>query len=157
MPRQSPRALAALLFIACGSHPPQSPFGSSSILEFRLVHPQPSSSSIPVEFESSLLHLDPQPVVSDRDIVSARPIEHPNQVILALELTTDAAVRMERVTSENIGSRMALLIDGQVISAADIQSAVAMPNVQVAVPRPIAEGVRLSARVEAKWPADPHL
>lgn len=157
MLRHSLTTIAVLLLMACGSRAAQSPLNSSSILEFRLVHPEQSSSSIPVQFESSLLHLDPRPVVSDRDIVSARPIERSDQVILSLELTSDAAARMGRVTSENIGSRMALLINGQVISVVVIQSAVAMRNVQVAVPRPAAEAARLSSRIHAKWPADQDL
>ena len=155
--RQSLAIFAALLVMACGSRSAQSPVGSASILELRLVHPEPNSSSIPIEFESSLLHLDPQPVMSDRDIVSARPSEGPNQVILAIELTGDAAARMGRVTSENIGSRLAVLIDGQVVSAVVIQSGHAMPDVQLAVPRAAAEAARLSSRVLGKWPADDRL
>lgn len=152
MLRQSLAIMGTLLVLDCGSRPVQSPVDSSSILEFRLVHPEPSANSIPVEFESSMLHLDPQPAVSDRDIVSARLSEGPNQVILALELTADAAARMGRVTSTNIGSRMALLIDGQVISAVVIRSAGAVPHVEVAVPRAAADAARLSTRVHGKWP-----
>lgn len=154
MLRQSLAIIASVLVMACGSRSAQRPVDSSPILEFRLVHAEPSSSSITVNFESSLLHLDPQPVVTDQDILSAHPSEGPNQVILALELTAEAAARMQRVTSDNIGSRMALLIDGQVISVAGIQSGVGIPNVQVAVPRSAADAARLTSRVRAKWPGD---
>ena len=153
MPRHTLTTIAALLTMACASSPAQSPVGSSPILEFRLVHPEQKPNLISVEFESSALYLDPQPVLSDPDIVSAQPFERRDQVILSLELTDEAAARMERVTSENIGSRMALLIDGQVVTATVIQTAGAMRNVQVAVPRPAAEAASLSARVHAKWPA----
>lgn len=47
---------------------------------------------------------------------------------------------------------VALLIDGQVVTATVIQTAVAMRNVQVAVSRLAAEAASLSARVHAKWP-----
>lgn len=147
-------ATAAAIIAACGSGPAQIPVGAPAIMEFRLVHPEQKTGSIPVEFQSSLLHIDAQPVVSDPDIVSVHPLERPDQIILSLELTADAAARMGRVTSENIGSLMALLIDGQVISTAVIQSEVALPNAQVAVPRPVAEAARLSSRVRAKWPPD---
>lgn len=154
MLRQSLTTIAALLVMGCGSRSAESPVDSSSILELRLVHPEARSSSIPIEFESSLLHLDPQPLLSDRDIVSAQASEGPDQVILSLELTADAAARMGRITSENIGSRVALLIDGQVISAVVIQSAAAMPYLEVAVPGAVADAARLSSRIRAKWPTD---
>jgi preprotein translocase subunit SecD len=70
--------------------------------------------------------LSSSPVVTGRDLRDARAQqgEMPGRWETAFVLTQDAARRFERFTQANIGRRLAIVLDGVVLSAPEIQSTI---------------------------------
>jgi len=70
--------------------------------------------------------LSSSPVVTGRDLrdASAAPGQMPGQWETNFILTQDAARRFERFTGANVGRRLAIVLDGVVLSAPEIQSAI---------------------------------
>ena len=71
----------------------------------------------------STLVLDSQPLMSGETITNARPQYDQNgQIHVALEFNSRGGGIFERITGENLGRRMAIVLDGKVYSAPVIQS-----------------------------------
>jgi len=64
------------------------------------------------------------PVVTGRDLRDSRPqpSDSPGRWDTSFVLTQDAAVRFERFTGANVGKRLAIVLDGVVLSAPTIES-----------------------------------
>lgn len=62
-------------------------------------------------------------VITGRDLRNARPsLDENNQPAVSFSLNNDGAVKFGRATQENIGRRLAIILDGRVQSAPVIQS-----------------------------------
>ncbi len=110
--------------------------GQTAHLEFHLVRDDvdPSGLMLPpgtalfpyVEKDGtggSTLVLDSQPLMSGETITNARPQYDQNgQIHVALEFNSRGGGIFERITGENLGRRMAIVLDGKVYSAPVIQS-----------------------------------
>ena len=63
--------------------------------------------------------------VTGRDLRNARPtIDEYNQPAVSFSLNNDGRAKFGRVTSENIGRQLAIILDDQVQSAPVIESAI---------------------------------
>ncbi|HEX7185933.1 MAG TPA: hypothetical protein VF756_29180 [Thermoanaerobaculia bacterium] len=70
-----------------------------------------------------------EPVISSPDFESARPsLGEDGSPIVEFRLTPEAVGRFARVTSESIGSTLAIVLDGRVISAPKLTSPIEGPH-----------------------------
>lgn len=81
----------------------------------------------------SLYCLEPTAAITGADVTEARAALDPysNAPIVRLTLTPDAATRLERLTSANTGRQLAIVLDGRVLSAPVIQSAIPGGEIQI--------------------------
>ena len=110
--------------------------GQTAHLEFHLVRDDVDPSSLMLPAGTALfpyvekdgtggntLALDSQPLMSGENITNARPQYDQNgQIHVALEFNSRGGSIFERITGENLGRRMAIVLDGKVYSAPVIQS-----------------------------------
>jgi hypothetical protein len=95
--------------------------------EVRLAeqNPGPDLKEAKVAGTNSSIYLHNEVVVTNADIARAEVIPHESQSWIGVTLTPAGAQKMHSVTEKNIGKRMAILIDGEVISAPVVMDAIA--------------------------------
>lgn len=83
--------------------------------------------------ECRLYCLEPTPVITGADVAEARASldSYSNQPIVSASLTPDAAARFARFTGENVQRQLAIVLDGEVVSAPIIQSAIPGGQIQI--------------------------
>lgn len=150
----------ATLAAGCGmrSAAPPAPLYPPA-LEVRLADTSPRPGWIVLERadEPAVLHLSPENVIGTSDLEAAAATPTPEGLRLDLWLRQEATERLARVTGENVGRWMAVLVDGQVRSAASIAQAVGGAGVPLQLRLRMAphEAERLRARIDAAWPPGP--
>jgi preprotein translocase subunit SecD len=81
------------------------------------------------------------------------PFVRGSDLMLRLYFTPEAAQRLRRVTGENVGKHMALLLNSRVRSAVVIAGAVGPDNLLVgAVPLPVGDAERMAETIRLRWP-----
>lgn len=128
---------------------------AAALIEFRLVHDEPAVDREPHQFQGETLYLESAAVVSDPDFQAVRPMLRPEQLLIDMELTPDAAARLNRVTRENIDRRMALLLDSRVREVPGIRSAVGSPlqaAIRLSSDLSEDEARGIAERLRARWP-----
>ncbi|MFQ5592485.1 MAG: hypothetical protein ACE5HE_15110 [Phycisphaerae bacterium] len=69
------------------------------------------------------VYVAPDSVISERDIVSARVVENrQGRPAVGVTFSEEAGARFERFTDAHIGEHLAILIDGELLTAATIRS-----------------------------------
>jgi len=72
------------------------------------------------------------PLITGRDLRNARPsIDEFNQPMVSFSLNSEGVAKFSRGTTENVGRRMAIVLDGQVVSAPTIQSAITTTDARI--------------------------
>jgi preprotein translocase subunit SecD len=98
-------------------------------VEFRLVDESPASDApdMLIKGTGERVRLAPEVVVDRADIVSAQAQVSPmgQSYDVRITVTPEAADRLRTTTANNIGKRLAIVIDGVVITAPTIQSEIA--------------------------------
>ncbi len=109
----------------------------TALLEFHIVRDDvdPSSAVLPpdvtalplmdgpVNQDGSLpiLIVDKDPVLTGEDVVDARPgFDQMNESYVSMNFNNRGATIFERITGENVGRRMAIVLDGKIYSAPNI-------------------------------------
>ena len=71
-------------------------------------------------------------IVTGRDLRNARPsIDEFNQPMVNFTLNSEGVAKFSRATSENVGRRLAIVLDGQVMSAPTIESAITSADARI--------------------------
>jgi len=98
------------------------------ILEFRLAETSPSEGlrEVTIDDTNEKLYLHKDVIISNKDVAAARAIPSltPRSFDIEIEFTEGGADRISRVSAENIGKRIAILMDGKVIVAPILRSAI---------------------------------
>jgi preprotein translocase subunit SecD len=109
----------------------QPPAGASrSALELRLVLDEPAPGSFELTDEAGkTLILSPDAVVTERDIVMAEVVHSATlgASSVSVHFSPEAAERLRKVSGENVGRRMAFVLDGKIFMAPFIRSTFASP------------------------------
>lgn len=96
--------------------------------EARLAESTPTLDLRPVRVRGSerVVYLHPETVVTNDDIVTTRviPGNAPGQFHVAVTLTPSGGEKMRSATANHIGRPLALLVDGEVISAPTVRDPV---------------------------------
>ncbi len=108
--------------------------GQTAHLEFRLVREDvdptravlpPGVIALPMLEDNGkevLLALEKDALLTGEDVVDARPgFDQMNQAYVTLNFNNRGATIFERLTGENVGRRMAIVLDGKVYSAPNIR------------------------------------
>lgn len=148
-------ALASIVSASCAASAGSPPDAgrrplAGAFFEYRLIHAEPGEGRIEAELDGAVLYLDPDPVITAADLTEVRPNITREGLVLSVDMTPTAAARLRQVTARNIGRRMALVFDSQVVSAPTIQSAVGgFAFVKV----PVADPDAAAALVRKRWPS----
>ena len=124
---------------------------SGHLIELRLVREEEGPDLIAVVYDGAVTYLDPEPLLSDEDLTRVEPVVRPGQLILRVELTPSAGERMFSRTADEVGSRLAIIVDGKVRSAPVIRDAVKGPA-EMVISASAEEAAKLSELVRARWP-----
>jgi hypothetical protein len=96
--------------------------------EVRLAEDKPAPGLREVKLPGSekLVYLHGDPIVTNSDIAAARVIEGggPAQYSVGVEFKTAGAEKMRAATANHIGRPVAILLDGQVVAAPTLRSAI---------------------------------
>ena len=119
--------ILSLALVASKTEVQQNPQNRVKI-EFRLAESSPSEGlqEVSIEGASEKLYVHKEVIVSNKDVVAARPIPSlvPNSFDLEIEFSDEGAKKITKATTENIGKRIAILIDGKVIVAPVVRSTI---------------------------------
>jgi preprotein translocase subunit SecD len=112
--------------------PPDAPAAAAprSALELRLVLDEPAPGSFELTDEAGeTLILSPDAVVTVGDVVKTEIVDSATMgaFSVAVHFSQEAAERMRKVSGENVGRRMAFVLDGKVFIAPYIRSPLASP------------------------------
>ena len=97
-------------------------------IEFRLAESSPSKrlQELTIEGTSEKLYVHKEVIVNNKDLVAARPIPSlvPNSFDIEIEFSVAGAKKISKASTENIGKRIAILIDGKAIVAPVLRSTI---------------------------------
>ena len=112
-------ALGTLLALSAGSGCRTPPRGAPPAIEFRLAHnkPAPGCKARRLPGGAQMVYVEPTPVLTGRDILSASTVESLGDYGLMLVFTPTASARLAEVTGRFVGERLALFVDGKLRSA----------------------------------------
>jgi preprotein translocase subunit SecD len=72
------------------------------------------------------------PMVTGRDLRSARPsVDENNLPMVAFSLNSEGVAKFSRATTENVGRSLAIVLDGQVVSAPRIETAITTSDARI--------------------------
>lgn len=127
----------ALLLVACGDRGgPAYPPGSDVQFHLGAFDARPGYGLAELPSGAHAIYLDPDIVVGARDIVYVRDSGCQDGVCsIDFKFSPEGGKRMLRVSEAAVGRQMAIVVDGRVVSVADISS-------------PIRDGLRLSTASE---------
>jgi len=143
--------LSLVLVVSCTPDSGAEQAGSTSVIELRLVRDVAAPGLQAVEYDGETMYVEPVPVLSDRDLVSVEPSVQPGALMLHIRLTPEAAERIASVSSEEIGSRLAIIIDSKVRSTPVIRDRLGH-RAGMMIGASQEEATRLAAMVRARWP-----
>ena len=88
-------------------------------VEFRLAYnkPKQGATMMIVPGIEKKVYVDPYPVLTRMDIASATVVEDPVGLGLEFIFTPVGSARLYEVTSQNVGNRLALFINGKLVAA----------------------------------------
>ena len=124
---------------------------ASPLIEFRVVSDAPAASLLKRTYAGEILHLEPQPLISDPDLLAVRPDIRDDRLIFSFEETPEGETRLRQNTAQIIGGRIALLLESQVVNVFVVRSPLGPRGVaEGKLPR--AEANRLALQIRARWP-----
>ena len=158
MPRPLTHVIALLAASACtGESLEKAPLSleTAPLIQFRLVYNEPGPDRERMEFDGDTLYLDLRAVVSDPDFDAVRPSVRQDGLVLDIDLTLEGARRLEQLTGQNIGQRLASLVDSRVCATPVVRSAVGRADIPLVAgcDLPEDEAERIAEAVRARWPA----
>ncbi len=127
--------VVATVFTGCASTPqPPAVASSGAMFQMRLVADAPSSNSTEMTIvhttgstaRRETVHVQNAVLLDQTALKSAQVLQDPNgQPQISIQFTESGRKRFAQVTRENIGKRLAIVIDGHVYSAPRIMTEIA--------------------------------
>ncbi len=110
--------------------------GKTANLTFRLVsETEDDFGSELLSFENSeaLLNINKRIIISGSNLINAKPVldNQTNQAVVSFTFDRVGAKKFGRATTDNVGKRMAIILDNQIISAPVIQEPILGGNGQI--------------------------
>ncbi|MCA9764454.1 MAG: hypothetical protein KC544_15135 [Gemmatimonadetes bacterium] len=124
------------------------------IIELRIAVAAPTPGYLPRRLADSTFHVSEQVLISDGDVVRARPSREQGHLNILAIVTPQAATRLEAGTRDRLGDRIAVFFNGVFTAAVPIVGPVTGPTLILeAMGSP--EGDRLADQVRNRWPSSP--
>ena len=153
-------ALVMLGASACTGKPAseaRSPDRNASLIQLRLVHDNPGPELQRVQYGGDTLYLDSRLAVSDSDFQAVHPTVRGDQLLLQIDVTPQGARRLEQLTGQHMGQRLAFLLESHVCSASTIRDTLGRAGGRIPLTGvcdlPEAEANRITEAIRARWPA----
>ena len=146
--------VGTLLGTACSRAPiPEHSTAKAPFLALHLAYEDSASGRQRLPHGDSAIYVVRNPIVSDDDFAAVGA--HPRDGTLLLRVTCypQACTRLATLTSQNVGSHVAVLVGSQVRSLAPIASAIGTGgSVTIAVEASDADTERIATEVRSRWP-----
>jgi len=122
------------LVLLCGcayfaERPPRAEPHNPDIVQFRLVEDKESPDTVPMKMmgKDDTLHVSKQVLLNALDVESAKATRerHTGFASILLNFTRDGWKKFAEITEKNVGRRLAIVVNGQLVSAPVIRSRVA--------------------------------
>jgi preprotein translocase subunit SecD len=123
---------------------------STPFLAFRPVSIEPQPGFERFTLNDEIVYLDPQPVLTDEDVTLLESTVRDDGLLLELHLTDAARARLSDYTRQNMGTRLALVLDAEIRSAPVIASEIQSP-LQAKLNMDQSAGEELAAQIRARW------
>ena len=124
------------------------------MVELRLAYPDAAQDRDRHNHRDSIVYLARPALLSDADIISARPsLAGSGELLLHLRFTPEAGLRLATTLQDHIGGYLAVVVEGRLRNVVVIASPVGSQNelnLNTSLTGPDAERVRELART--KWP-----
>jgi hypothetical protein len=139
--------------------PPATTDSTSSLIELRVAREVPAPGllrvSSPVLGEGRDIYVEKTAFLQAEGITFASVAAQPGRLVIALELTDEAASRMTEATAANVGRQAAVFFGSRLLSSTRIIEPLRSKHVQVAVeisslPPGLSE--EIASRIAARWP-----
>jgi hypothetical protein len=143
--------LVCIALAGCVSPRSSSPEPTDALLEMRVAYSQPGPDRVQAEYEDSVIYIG-RALVSDSDFVSVDPLIRDSGLVLAVEISTQAADRLTRGIIENAAVRVAIFLDNKMVSAPVIRTTSIQRQFVMGLPMAQADAERLARRLSQRWP-----
>ena len=149
--------IMALSSSGCGAGPEirEAVVEQEPLIELRLVRDDEGPGLTSNELDGETLYLEANAVLSDQDFEGVRTTIRSDQLYLELQLTGEARERLMAVTADEIGTRLAILIESEVRSAPTIRDVIDNARSTMVIPASEEEARRLAALIDARWRGSP--
>lgn len=143
------QALAALAFIAAITTA-----SSAASVEFRAAAPDPQPGLVamtPLRGDATV-YVEPDPLLTSADIAGAKVgiNRETKQFVVRIIFTPDGAARLTGVTTEHQGELLAIVIDGQLLTAPKIAAPITGREAIIQGKFTRAEAIRLALQIDPK-------
>jgi len=146
-------AHAVVLLLALISCAAQAPSGDvpQAKFELRLTQEAPGEglTEASVEDSDKKVYLSKEALITNKDLISARVVENEGLLRIDVKFTEEGAERMSRASAANIGKRIAIVVDGKVLSAPIVMGVIS-DTAAISGPFTREEAERLARRIAAK-------
>ena len=98
----------------------------TTLLEVRMAETEPARGLIQATVSNSdrKIYLHDVPVITNHDVMQARVVQADGRFNVAITLFSEGAVKMAKATAAHIGKPLAIIIDGEVVAALTVRSAI---------------------------------
>jgi preprotein translocase subunit SecD len=110
--------LSVLLSMTCAAGP------EPMTLQFRLAQPEPGKGLMEATFEPTgeVFYLHSENLIDPSDIAAAKAMTWQGRQVVDLSFNETGKEKLARITSEHIGERIGILVDGRLVSAPTINA-----------------------------------
>lgn len=127
---------------------------SSPLIQLRLAEYEAGvEAAEKAHFNGQEVYLNPQVAISDQDIIQVGAALGGESVVLDVQFSAEGTERLRSTTAQNIGSLMAILFEGRIVSIPVIRDELSMDRADMVIPvSSEEEGEEVIKKVRARWP-----
>lgn len=107
----------------------------------------------------AIVYVSQRSIVDDEHIVRAQAYRRSGNLAIEVFFTPDGAARLREATRASVGEHMAVLIAGQLTTAAPVMNPLSLPDGRVTIGIQLNDrtAAEFAALIAAKWPLPPPL
>jgi preprotein translocase subunit SecD len=119
--------ITALLLLVTASLAVASPFIVAK------THATPTSDTREMRMAGTgeIIHVSTQPILTADDVLDARLVEQNGSTFVAVVLSREGRIKFEKASEESIGSRLAIVVADELLSAPRVMQKISTESIQV--------------------------
>lgn len=120
-----------------------------AVIQFRLAQSEPSPGLTRMDWNGWAFYLHPEILMSATEIAAADVGSnwYSGQPVVHLELTDTGRARLARITTDHVGDKLAILIDGELVMAPNIMEPIVDGRVEISSSIALSDVVTLARRL----------